>query len=36
LSHAFYCGLARLRALGHERRYAIICAEAVVVAMPSA
>ena len=29
LSHAFYCGLARLRALGHEGRYAIVCTEAV-------
>jgi len=28
-------GLARLRALGHERRYAIMCADAVWLAMPS-
>jgi len=35
LSHAFYCGLARLRALGHEGRYAIMCADAVWLAMPS-
>jgi uncharacterized protein (DUF488 family) len=29
LSQPFRCGLARLRALGHERRCAIMCAEAV-------
>ena len=29
LSQPFRCGLARLRALGHERRSAIMCAEAV-------
>jgi hypothetical protein len=29
LSQAFHSGLARLRALGHERRCAIMCAEAV-------
>lgn len=29
LSRSFQCGLARLRELGHERRCAIMCAEAV-------
>jgi uncharacterized protein (DUF488 family) len=29
LTPPFHCGLARLRALGHERRCAIMCAEAV-------
>jgi hypothetical protein len=36
LSQAFHCGLARLRALGHERRYAIMCADAVWLATLSA